>query len=133
MKLARVRVRAQDLQSLASRHDNLLLLGAREVAMYRLRDAGGLLQRQCVQMHRDRRSTTADAPPFSNTCASKKSAFFRSCSNYAVKFFLLSCGVLVLVDRTEHVWLLSVANRLRSTDGGPPSTVSVEHLSKVSA
>lgn len=68
MKLARVRVCTQDLQGLASRHDDLLLLGAREVAMYRLRDAGGLLQRQCVQMHRDRMSTAADALPFSNTC-----------------------------------------------------------------
>ena len=72
MKLARVRVGAQNLQGLASRHDNLLLLGAREVSMYRLRDAGGLLQRQCVQMHRDRRFTTADTPPFSNTCAPQK-------------------------------------------------------------
>ena len=58
MKLSRVRVRAQDLQTLASRHDDLLLLGPREVAVHRLRDAGGLLQRQCVQMHRDTSSTT---------------------------------------------------------------------------
>ena len=49
--LACVRVRSEQLEYLASRHDDLLLLRAGEVAVDGVRDAGPSLQGQVVQKH----------------------------------------------------------------------------------
>ena len=58
--LARVGVGLEQLQALAPGDDNLLQLGAGEVAVHRVGDAGGALKRQVVQVHLGRGGEVTD-------------------------------------------------------------------------